>query len=116
LVGVPTKGEGKAQEPDLPSVALGQESIYRLEIFLLVFYGGLLIATPAYRGLIGGRLPTEISARGAKFAEDTADSIEDTQKLAQELDETLKVVQASGARARLNIDQLAEEAKVQLRD
>lgn len=35
-----------------------------------VFYGGLLLVTPAVSGLISGRLPIEISTRGAKFAED----------------------------------------------
>lgn len=53
---------------DLPAVALGQVGLYRLQIALLVFYGGLLLITPAFSGLIRGRLPIEISTRGAKFA------------------------------------------------
>jgi hypothetical protein len=40
-----------------------------MEIATLVFYGELLLVTPAFSGLIWGRLPTEISMRGAKFAE-----------------------------------------------
>ena len=56
---------------DLPAVAFGQVSLYRLQVTLLVFYGGLLLITPAFSGLIHGRLPIEISARGAKFAEET---------------------------------------------
>lgn len=52
---------------ELPSVALEQELLYRGELFLLVFYGGLLIATPVLRGVVSGLLPTEITARGAKY-------------------------------------------------
>jgi hypothetical protein len=55
----------------LPAAAFGQVALYRLEVALLVFYGGLLIATPAFSGLFRGRLPIEISARGAKFADGT---------------------------------------------
>jgi hypothetical protein len=61
---------------DLPAVALGQAGLYRLQVTLLVFYGCLLLITPAFSGLIGGRLPIEISARGARFAEETEQSAE----------------------------------------
>jgi hypothetical protein len=54
---------------ELPNIALGQTSLYRLEIALAAFYGCLLIVTPAYSGLEMGRLPVEISTRGARFAE-----------------------------------------------
>ncbi len=56
---------------DLPSLALQQPGLYRLEVGLLVFYGSLLIITPSVSGLLWGRLPTEISIRGASFAEET---------------------------------------------
>jgi hypothetical protein len=55
---------------DLPAVAFRQAGFYRLEVSLLVFYGSLLLITPAFSGLIRGRLPIEISTRGAKFAEE----------------------------------------------
>jgi hypothetical protein len=55
---------------DLPAVTFGQEGLYRLEVALLVFYGELLLITPAFSGLVRGRLPIEISTRGAKFAEE----------------------------------------------
>ena len=113
---IPMKSVGPAAQPDLPSIALGQESIYRIEIFLAVFYGGLLIATPAYRGLVSGRLPIEVSTRGAKFAEDAADSIEETQKLVEELRERLRKSEATVARTRLNVDQLATRTNTQLQD
>jgi hypothetical protein len=52
---------------NLPSVALHQEFLYRGELFLVVLYGGLLVATPVLRGILSGLLPTEITARGAKY-------------------------------------------------
>jgi hypothetical protein len=61
--------EDATAHPALPAVALEQPGLYRLEIALMVFYGGLLLITPAFSGLIEGRLPIEISARGARFAE-----------------------------------------------
>lgn len=57
-----------ADAPDrLPSVALGQELMYRLELLLGSLFSGLLVATPLLQGVINGRLPTEITARGAKY-------------------------------------------------
>jgi hypothetical protein len=44
---------------NLPSVALKQPGLYRLEVGLMVLYGCLLIVTPAYSGLSAGRLPIE---------------------------------------------------------
>jgi hypothetical protein len=52
----------------LPAPALEQVALYRLEVALLVFYGCLLLVTPALSGLLSARLPIEISTRGAKFA------------------------------------------------
>ena len=52
-------------DPALPAVAFEQVGLYRLEVGLLAFYGGLLLITPAFSGLVRGRLPIEISARGA---------------------------------------------------
>lgn len=54
----------------LPAVAIRQASLYRLEVALLAFYGWLLLATPAFAGIVRGRLPVEISTRGARFAEE----------------------------------------------
>jgi hypothetical protein len=56
---------------ELPAVALGQPDLYRLEVALTAFYGCLLLLTPAYSGMAHGHLPTEISTRGAKFAEES---------------------------------------------
>jgi hypothetical protein len=109
-VAVPSRQERGRSVNDLPAVALGQVAVYRLEVFLVVFYGGLLILVPVYRGLAGGRLPSEISARGAKFAEETADSIEATQKLVAELDRGLRAAEASLVRAHLKIDRISQNA------
>jgi hypothetical protein len=54
----------------LPAVAIRQEPLYRLELALLVFYGWMLLVTPAFSGLVRGHLPVEISTRGAKFVEE----------------------------------------------
>jgi hypothetical protein len=84
--------------PDLPAVAFEQIVLYRLEMALLVFYGELLLVTPAFSGLVWGRLPTEISMRGAKFvegAEQSADSnrtaVSDLERTTHELTEGLKI-------------------------
>ncbi|HEX6782228.1 MAG TPA: hypothetical protein VF125_09385 [Solirubrobacterales bacterium] len=71
---------------ELPAVALGQPGLYRLEVALSFFYGCLLIITPAFSGLAGGRLPTEISTRGAKFAEEAERSAEDDEVAATDLE------------------------------
>jgi hypothetical protein len=68
---VPVAANG---EPDLPDIALGQVGLYRLEVALLAFHGILLLATPAFSGLIRGRLPIEISIRGTKFADEASRS------------------------------------------
>ena len=35
----------------------------------MVLYGGLLVLTPVFYGVLLGRLPTEISHRGARWSE-----------------------------------------------
>jgi hypothetical protein len=97
--------------PDLPAVAFDQVGFYRLEMTLLVFYGELLLVTPAFSGLIWGRLPTEISMRGAKFAEgaeQSADSnrtaVSDLERTTHELTEGLKI-------ANIEIKQLKETSR-----
>jgi hypothetical protein len=65
---------------DLPAVALEQAGLYRLEVALAVFYGCLLLVTPAYSGVVAGRLPIEISTRGAKFAAEATQRQSETKK------------------------------------
>jgi energy-converting hydrogenase Eha subunit H len=80
---------GEGGDPVLPATAFGQVILYRLEISLVVFYGSLLVITPAFLGLSRGRLPTEISARGAKFAEGTDRSAERNEAEIRRLEEVI---------------------------
>lgn len=48
----------------------------------------LLLITPAFSGLIRGRLPTEISTRGARFAEEADQSAELTDAKIKGLERT----------------------------
>lgn len=93
---------GDDGNPDLPSAALGQTGLYRLEISLLIFYGSLLLVTPAFSGLIRGRLPAEISVRGAKFAEGADESTErneaDIRRLAAAISDLDEAVAAANMR------------------
>jgi hypothetical protein len=91
---------------DLPAVALRQTSIYRLQIALLVFYGGLLLITPAFSGLIRGRLPIEISIRGAKFAEEDKRSAELTDAKVDELERSTDALTERLITAQDEIEQL----------
>ncbi len=79
LIPVP---KGKDGSPDPPAVALKNEELFHIEAALLVFYGGLLLLTPAFAGVFRGRLPSEISARGAKF-EEVAGQSDEIAKLTQ---------------------------------
>lgn len=74
---------------DLPAVALHQAGLYRLEVALLVFYGCLLLITPAFSGLIRGRLPIEISTRGARFPVEAEHSAELDEAAVRKLEGTI---------------------------
>lgn len=108
LLPVPHDEKG---DPALPAVAFEQVGLYRLEIAPLVFYGDLLLVTPAFSGLIWGRLPTEISSRGAKFpggADQSTDTnraaVKDLEQVTHELSEGLDI-------ANFEIKQLKERSK-----
>jgi hypothetical protein len=73
----------------LPAVAFEQTGLYRLEVALLVFYGGLLLVTPAFSGLMRGRLPIEISTRGARFAEEADETVARDEAVIERLEETI---------------------------
>jgi hypothetical protein len=91
---------------DLPALAFQQTGLYRLEIALLVFYGSLLIITPALSGLAWGRLPTEISTRGAKFAEKADRSAELDEAEIKKLELALKKLADGLGEVRIEIHQL----------
>jgi hypothetical protein len=94
---------------DLPAIALGQAALYRLEIVMAVFYGCLLMVTPAYSGLAMGRLPIEISTRGARFAEGTDQSTEVNEELIWELQQSVDTAVEGLAEALIEIDLLKAE-------
>lgn len=93
----------------LPAFALGQSWLYRLEISLLVFYGCLLLITPTFSGLIRGRLPIEISTRGAKFAGETDRSAELTDARIDGLERAGDALAVALTAAQIEIEQLKGE-------
>lgn len=100
LAPVPSNEKGDLA---LPAVALEQVGLYRLEVALLIFYGVLLLATPAFSGLIRGRLPIEISTRGAKFAEEADESTERDEAAIKNLEGTTRVLTEGLAAAQSRI-------------
>jgi hypothetical protein len=107
FLGVPVP-LGEDGNPDLPATAFGQVGLYRLEIALLVFYGCLLLATPAFSGLIRGRLPTEISTRGARFADETDQTAELATTAVETLDLRIREIDEGLTEARAEIDHLKQ--------
>jgi hypothetical protein len=94
---------------DLPPPAFGQTSLYRLEVALIVFYGDLLLVTPAFLGLIRGRLPIGISTRGAKFAEEADQSAVVAKAAIKDLEQTTKRLAQEQATANAQIERLKKE-------
>lgn len=87
LVPLPVDAKG---DPDLPAPAFEQTGLYRLEIALMIFYGDLLLITPTFSGLLRGRLPIEISTRGAKFAAKADESAGQNEAAIQKLEGTTR--------------------------
>lgn len=91
--------------------AWSSAGLYRLEVALAVFYGALLLVTPALSGLTRGRLPIEISTRGAKFAEEADQSatlneekIEDLERVTDNLGEELRIAKFEIARLKSQLE------------
>jgi hypothetical protein len=91
---------------DLPAVALEQDGLYRLETALAAFYGCLLLITPAYSGVVVGRLPTEISTRGARFAAEADQTAERDEATIENLERELAQLKADLSKATAEIDLL----------
>lgn len=94
---------------NLPTIALGQTGLYRLEIALLVFYGSLALLTPAFSALAWGRLPVEISTRGARFADEADRWAGQHQATIKALQKTTKRLSQGLATASMEIDRLKAE-------
>jgi hypothetical protein len=99
-----------------PAIALGQPSLYRLEVALAIFYGCLLLLTPAYSGMVDGRLPTEISTRGAKFAEESDMAVEQNEASIRELERRSDRLSECLEKATDAINQLRSEGEVTRHD
>jgi hypothetical protein len=104
-VPVPEDAHGN---PALPAPAFEQVGLYRLEVSLLVFYGSLLLITPAFAGLTRARLPIEISTRGAKFAEEADQSAALSKAKIEKLQRTANDLADGLITANLEIQRLRE--------
>jgi len=82
-----------------------------LEITLLVFYGALLLVTPAVSGLIRGRLPIEISVRGARFAEEADHSVDMTKAAIERLEQATDLYENELAAVHLKIERLESKTR-----
>lgn len=78
-----------------------------MEVTLAVFYGCLLLLTPAYAGLIRGRLPVEISTRGARFAEESDRAAERYETSFRELELRTDRLSQDLGKAAVDISRLA---------
>ncbi|MGN6587574.1 MAG: hypothetical protein ACTHKT_08910 [Solirubrobacterales bacterium] len=108
LTPLPVDAQG---DPDLPALAFEQVGLYRLEVALLVFYGDLLLVTPAFLGLARGRLPIEISTRGAKFAAEADGSAGRSETAIKKLEGTIRQLAQGLKDTRIEIDSLKELAE-----
>lgn len=79
-----------------------------MEVSLLVFYGCLLLITPAFSGLISGRLPVEISTRGAKFTEGAGRYAALDEATIKNLEETTAGLDQALAKVQIEIGELSE--------
>ena len=68
--------------------------------------------TPAFSGLVRGRLPIEISTRGAKFAEEADQSEEQAEGEVRDLELSLKAVADGLSEAKIEIGRLKKEVTV----
>jgi hypothetical protein len=69
----------------LPSVALGTRYVLYAERTVALFYVFLLLFVPLVRA-IGGQLPSELSAKGAKWERSVALTEEALRAIAEEVD------------------------------
>ncbi len=74
-------------------MALGQPLVYRVEICLAIAYGGLLLLTPLFHGLIRGTLPSRISQQGAEWPQ----AVSATKENIDDLEEAVKQLQGDSS-------------------
>ena len=83
-----------------------------MEVGLLAFYGGLLLITPAFSGLVRGRLPIEISARGAKFVDEVGHSAELNEAAIRRLEQRVNFLTEDLTEATVELGRLKGEVTV----
>lgn len=101
-----------------PGIAFNNHLIYAGLLFLLLFYGLLLLALPLVRAVFAGELPTELTTKGPRYPEKELASsrlaAEDLGDRIEAVDERLKasITQTASSTAR-GIGDLEEELKEQ---
>jgi len=74
----------------------------------MFFYGALLLVTPIFAGLVRGRLPIEISTRGAKFAAETDESAAQNETAIKDLEGTAEQLAQRLEEAQIEIASLKD--------
>lgn len=100
-----------------PGIAFNNHLLFGGFVFLLVFYGLLLLALPLVRAIFAGELPTELTTKGPRYPEKELASsrlaAEDLGKRIDAVDEGLKKsVEQTAASAARGIGDLERELKV----
>jgi len=88
-----------------PAVAFGNRFVFALQLFLLIFYALLLLAVPLLRGVCRGELPIELTARGARFPEPSAEAARAL--MSQELHDRIRTVEQGLEQAQRDLDRAA---------
>jgi hypothetical protein len=85
------------EQKHLPNIAYRSVPLFKFEVFIALFYGGLLILLPLYRGVVSGLLPDEISLRGAKFTREVTTGVE-------KLEDRIHLLETEGDKQRREAD------------
>ena len=94
---------------DLPAVAFEQTWAYTGWRWLwLAFYGGLLLITPVFSGLVMDACRSKSRRRGAKFAEEADQSSERAEAAIRNLEETVEGLSEDLATALFKIEKLEQ--------
>ena len=93
-----------------PGVAFNNHLIYAGLLFLILFYGFLLLALPLARAIFAGELPIELTTKGPRYPEK---ELESSKKAAVEIAERIDDVEK---RLKDNIEKVASSSGHAMRD
>lgn len=93
-----------------PGVVFNNHLIYAGLLFLILFYGFLLLALPLARAIFAGELPTELTTKGPRYPEK---ELESSKKAAVEIAERIDDVEK---RLKDNIEKVASSSGHAMRD